>query len=129
MRLITLAALSAVSLVTFAAVDPAAAQNPQRRNQGDRTYQDGQAGRTERITVIDENGRRTNRITVRPRSFLDPGTATREAYQYHYADYAVPPNYTIYYDRNDWKGSWSRMPFNAPFDVPGSQWDVRGSQW
>ena len=39
MRLITLAALSAVSLVTFAAVQPAAAQSPQRRYQADRTYQ------------------------------------------------------------------------------------------
>ena len=126
MRLITLAALSAVSLVTFAAVQPAAAQSPQRRYQGDRSYQ---ASHTERITVIDENGRRTNRITVRPRSFLDPGTATRDAFQYHYADYAVPPNYSVFYDRNDWKGSWSRMPFNAPFDVPGSQWDVQGSRW
>ena len=121
MRLITLAALSAVSLVALAAVDPAAAQSPQRRYQGDRTYQ---AGPTERITVIDENGRRTNRITVRPRSFLDPGTATREAYQYHYADYAVPPNYTIFYDRNDWKGSWSRMPFPAFGDVPGGGWNL-----
>ena len=120
MRLITLAALSAVSLVALAAVDPAAAQSPQRRYQADRAYQ---ASRTERITVIDENGRRTNRITVRPRSFLDPGTATRDAYQYHYADYAVPPNYTIFYDRNDWKGSWSRMPFPAFGDVPGSGWN------
>src|ERR1700704_5301795 len=126
MRLITLAALSAVSLVTFAAVQPAAAQSPQCRYQADRSYQ---ASHTERITVIDENGRRTNRITVRPRSFLDPGTATRDAFQYHYADYAVPPNYSVFYDRNDWKGSWSRMPFNAPFDVPGSQWDVQGSRW
>src|SRR5260370_2430594 len=111
MRLITFAALSAASLATFAAVLPAAAQSPQRRYQGDRT---------ERITVIDENGRRTNRITVRPRSFLDPGTATRDAFQYHYADYAVPPNYSVFYDRNDWKGSWSRMPFNPPFALPDS---------
>jgi hypothetical protein len=123
MRPITLAALSAVSLVTLAAVDPSAAQSPQRRTQADRAYQDSQAGRSERITVIDENGRRTNRITVRPRSFLDPGTATREAYQYHYADYAVPPNYTVFYDRNDWKGSWSRMPFPAFGDVPGGGWN------
>ena len=71
MRLITLAALSAASLATLAAVLPAAAQSPQPRYQGDRS---------ERITVIDENGRRTNRITVRPRSFLDPGTATRDAF-------------------------------------------------
>jgi hypothetical protein len=121
MRLITLAALSAVSLATFAAVHPAAAQNPQRRYQSDRAYE---ASRTERITVIDESGRRINRITVRPRSFLDPGTATRDAFQYHYADYAVPPNYSIYYDRNDWKGSWSRMPFPAFGDVPGGGWNL-----
>jgi len=89
MRLITLAALSAVSLVTFAAVQPAAAQRPAAPLSG-RSQLSGQS--TERITVIDENGRRTNRITVRPRSFLDPGTATRDAFQYHYADYAVPPN-------------------------------------
>ena len=124
MRPITLAALSAVSLVTFAAVHPAAAQSPQRRNQADRAYQASQASRTERITVIDENGRRTNRITVRPRSFLDPGTATREAYQYHYADYAVVPNYSVYYDRTDWKGSWRRMPFPAFGDVPGGGWNL-----
>src|SRR3979409_2337830 len=99
MRLMTFTALSAVSLATFAAVHPAAAQSPQRSYQGDRT---------ERITVIDENGRRTNRITVRPRSFLDPGTATRDAFQYHYHASAVPPDYHAYYDANDWKGSWRR---------------------
>src|SRR3979490_1089409 len=119
MRLIKLAALSAVSLATFAAVQPAAPQSPQRRYQADRTYEASQASRTERITVIDENGRRTNRITVRPRSFLDPGTATRDAFQYHYHDYAVPPDHHPYYDANDWKGSWRRMPFPAPFDGPG----------
>ena len=112
MRLMTLAALSAVSLASFAAVHPAAAQSP-RRYYGERT---------ERVTVIDEYGRRTTRITVRPRSFLDPGTATRDAYQYHYHDYAVPPDYHVYHDVNDWKGSWWRKPFPEPFDVPGSQW-------
>jgi hypothetical protein len=114
MRLMPVAALSAVLLASVAAVYPAAAQSPQRRYVP--------AGPTERITVIDENGRRTTRITVRPRSFLDPGTATRDAFQYHYSDYAVPPDYHAYYDVNDWKGSWRRMPFPAPFDVPGSQW-------
>ena len=34
-------------------------------------------------------------------------------------DYAVPPDYKVYYDRNDWKGSWSRMPLPGPFDLPG----------
>ena len=71
-----------------------------------------------RITVIDETGRARTRITVRRRSFLDPGTASLPLNQ-HYHDYAFPLNYSAYYDSNDWKGSWSRMPLPAPLDVPG----------
>ena len=113
MRLMTVAALTAVSLATLAAVVPSSAQSPRYRNQ------------TETITVIDEHGHRTTRITVRPRSFLDPGTAQKEAFQYHYHDYAVPaqtypgeyfPDATY---QNDWKSSWSRMPFPTCADVPG----------
>ena len=108
MRPITFFALSGAALTALSLVLPAAAQT--------RRYPPGQ---TERITVVDETGRRTTRITVRPRSFLDPGTATKGAYDYHYHDYALPPNYSVYYDRNDWKGSWSRMPLPGPFDLPG----------
>lgn len=72
-----------------------------------------------RITTTDETGRTRTRITVRRRSFLDPGTESK-TYSQHYADYAVAPNVPRYfYDRNDWKGSWSRMPLPGPFDVPG----------
>jgi hypothetical protein len=113
MRLMTVAALGAVSLATLATVLPAAAQGP-------RTYRND----TETITVIDQHGHKTTRITVRPRSFLDPGTAQREPYQYHYTDYAVPPQ--KYFgesltptDRTDWKASWSRMPFPDCADLPG----------
>jgi hypothetical protein len=111
MCLKTLAVLSAVSLVTLATVLPAAAQSPRR----------SQAGQTERITVVDESGRRTTRITVRPRSFLDPGTESK-TFDRHYTDYALPPNYNAYYDRTDWKGSWERMPLPGGFDLPGSRW-------
>jgi hypothetical protein len=114
MRLMPVAALSAVLLAGVATVDPAAAQSPRRYVPP--------ASQSERITVIDENGRRTTRITVRPRSFLDPGTATRDAFQYHYHDYALPPDYHAYHDVNDFKGSFQRMPFPAPFDTPGSRW-------
>jgi hypothetical protein len=111
MRLIMVAALGAVSL---AAVAPASAQSP-------RTAYGRQ---TETITVVDENGHRTTRITVRPRSFLDPGTAQKQAFEYHYHDYAVPPQtyageYFTPTGRNDWKTSWSRMPFPTCFDNPG----------
>ena len=115
MRLMSVAVLSAISLATWAALTPASAQAPQRRYVGDQT---------ERITVIDQNGRRTTRITVRPRSFLDPGTATKP-YSEHYTDYVIPPQtYPGEYFpsptyQNDWKSSWSRMPFPTCFDLPG----------
>lgn len=114
MRLVTIAAVSAVSLAALATV-PVSAQSPRSayRNQ------------TESITVTDQYGRRTTRITVRPRSFLDPGTAQIHAFEYHYHDYAVPPQtYPGEYFsdptfRTDWKASWSRMPFPTCFDNPG----------
>ena len=112
MRLMTVAVVSAAALAALTAVTPASAQAPQRRYPADNT---------ERITVIDQYGHRTTRITVRPRSFLDPGTATKP-YSEHYADYAVPPQtYPGEYltDRYDWKQSWSRMPFPTCFDLPG----------
>jgi hypothetical protein len=112
MRLMTVAVLSAVALVALAEVTPASAQSPQRRYQTDRS---------ERITVIDQNGRRTTRITVRPRSFLDPGTETKP-YEQHYTDYAMQPGTypgEYLYDRNDFKSSWSRMPFPTCFDLAG----------
>ena len=116
MRLITVAVLSTAALVAVTAVTPASAQAPQRRYARDNT---------ETITVIDKYGRRTTRITVRPRSFLDPGTAQTYAYEHHYTDYAVPPQtyageYLVSPNfRNDWKTSWSRMPFPTCFDAPG----------
>jgi hypothetical protein len=113
MRLMTVAVLSTVALATLATVIPAAAQAPPRRNT------------TERITVIDQYGHRTTRITVRPRSFLDPGTATKPGWE-HSTDYAYPPNtYSGEYFggnqnfQHDWKASWSRMPFPTCFDAPG----------
>ncbi len=108
MRLITVAALSAASLVALSALTPASAQAPRR-------------GETESITVIDQYGHRTTRITVRPRSFLDPGNNV-EPYSQHYADYAFPLDHrgTEYlYDRNDPKSSWSRLPLPTCFDLPG----------
>src|SRR5215469_11889255 len=111
MRLMTLAALSAVSLATLPALTPASAQTP-------RAYYRGQ---TETITIIDQNGRRHTRITVRPRSFLDGGTAS-VGYDQHYTDYYVSPETypgEYYLDRTDHNKSWSRMPFPTCFDLPG----------
>ena len=116
MRLMTVAVLSTVALAALAAVTPASAQAPQRRYYADNT---------ERITVIDQYGRRTTRIRVVPRSFLDPGTSQARPYEKSYTDYAVPlqtypgeyfPSQTY---QSDWKSSWSRMPLPSCFDLPG----------
>jgi hypothetical protein len=120
MRLLAVAALSAVSFAALAAMVPAHAQSP--RAQGPGVVYSNQ---TETITVIDQYGRRHTRVTVRPRSFLDPGTAQARPYEQHYMDYAVPaqtysgeyfPSPTY---QGDWKSSWSRMPFPTCYDAPG----------
>jgi hypothetical protein len=112
MRLMTVAVLSAAALAALTAVTPASAQAPQRRYVADNT---------ETITITDQYGRRTTRVRVRPRSFLDPGTATKP-YSESYTDYYRPPNtYPGEYlnDRYDFKQSWSRMPFPTCSDAPG----------
>ena len=115
MRLMTVAVLSAAALAALTAMTPASAQAPQRRYQADNT---------ERITFIDQYGRRTTRLTVRPRSFLDPGTATKPGWD-HYTDYVQgPQTYPGEYFpsatyQGDWKSSWSRMPFPSCVDLPG----------
>jgi hypothetical protein len=77
---------------------------------------------TERITVVDENGRVRTRITVRPRSFLDPGKETL-AFDQHYHDYAMEPGQSRSVPsptyNGDYRFSYDRMPLNGPWDVPG----------
>jgi hypothetical protein len=114
MRLMTVVVISATALAAATAVTPASAQAPQRRYV---------ANNTERITFIDQYGRRTTRITVRPRSFLDPGTATKPRSE-SYTDYILPPNqypgefFPSATARYDFKQSWSRMPFPDCVDLP-----------
>jgi len=108
MRLKILAVFAAAATAAGAFATPAAAQARHGRS----------ATVNERITIIDETGRRTSRITVRPRSFLNPGTESK-TFERSYMNYATPPNHTYYYDPNDWKGSWRRMPLPGPFDIPG----------
>jgi hypothetical protein len=81
MRLATLTALAATAALTVALAAPAEAQNR-------RGYRD----QTERITIIDENGRARTRITVRPRSYLDGGTEVLPG-ERKFMDYAQPPTY------------------------------------
>jgi hypothetical protein len=109
MRLSRIAAVSAAALALVAGLSalPAEAQNRNR-------------GVTERITITDETGRTRTKVTVRPRSYLDPGKEQAVAFEHHYHDYALPAGRgSGYPDRNDFMGSYSRMPLPGPFDVPG----------
>jgi hypothetical protein len=111
MRLSRIAAIgAALALAAGLAAAPAQAQTRSR-------------DLTERITITDETGRTRTKITVRPRSYLDPGTESL-AFEHHYHDYAVPVGRgSAFYDQNDPKGSFSRMPLPGAFDVPGyNQW-------
>ena len=67
-----------------------------------------------------EMGRRApTRLTVRGRSYLNPGTETKQLAE-HYADYAYPPGGSVSYrNRNDLALTWNRTPLPDPFDIPG----------
>src|SRR5882757_285825 len=81
MRLAPAIALSSIAATLVALASPADAQS--RRYAPDRS---------ERITVIDENGRVRTKITVRPRSYLDGGTEVVPG-ERKFTDYAYPPTY------------------------------------
>jgi hypothetical protein len=60
------------------------------------------------------------KVTVRRRSFLDPGTETK-THQEHDRDYAFPPGDRMYGagGPNDFRLNYTRMPFPSCFDLPG----------
>ena len=109
MRLATLLSFSAAAVTIAALATPADAQ--QRRG-----YRGDQS---ERITIIDETGRARTKITVRPRSFLDPGTEVKPG-ERKFTDYANPPTYMSgsAYASVDPTGS-RRSPLPMPFELPG----------
>src|SRR4029077_13796029 len=112
MRLKFVAGLAVLAAASAALALPAQAQS--RR---------APAGATETITVIDETGRTRTKVTVRPRSWLDPGPEEIPGSNKS-LDYAMPPNYSVFYDRNNYNGTWSRNPLPGPFDVPGGGWNT-----
>ena len=108
MRLASLLALS-IAASAFVAVSPADAQR--------RVYRGGD--QTERITIIDENGRARTRITVRPRSFLDGGTEVVPG-ERKFMDYAQAPTYGWLAPTSSWDPLGThRFPLPMPFELPG----------
>ena len=58
------------------------------------------------------------RLTVRKRSFLDPGTETKARAE-HYQDYAFPPGDSFSRFQNDYNITTIRNPFPSCFDLAG----------
>ena len=63
------------------------------------------------------------RVTVERRSYLDPGPELLPG-EYKYREYAEPFGYSALADAVP-NQTWSRNPFNGPFDVPARAWPGR----
>ena len=76
-------------------------------------------GDTERITIVDENGRVHTRIRVRPRSYLDGGTEVLPG-ERKFTDYAFPPTYMNGSPYAAWDPTGThRSPLPMPGQLPG----------
>ena len=108
MRFNPLLAVSVAALTIGTLATPADAQR--------RVYRGDQ---TERITIIDENGRARTRITVKPRSYLDGGTEVLPG-ERKFMDYAQAPTYGWLAPTSSWDPlGIHRYPLPMPFELPG----------
>ena len=107
MRLASILAASVAAVTIATVASPAEAQR--------RVYRD----QTERITIIDENGRARTRITVKPRSYLDGGTEVFPG-ERKFTDYAYPPTYMNGSAYAAWDPTGiHRYPLPMPGYLPG----------
>jgi len=75
--------------------------------------------RTERITIVDENGRVRTRIRVQPRSYLDGGTEVLPG-ERKFTDYVTPPTYMNGSPYAAWDPTGThRTPLPRAFELPG----------
>jgi hypothetical protein len=106
-----LAPLFALSLAASALVATTPVDAQQRRQV--------RSDQTERITIIDENGRARTRLTVRPRSFLDGGTEVLPGDR-KFMDYVNAPTYYWLSPSSSWDPlGIHRYPLPMPFELPG----------
>src|SRR3954453_23342259 len=107
MRLASAVAVTAHAATMLGVASPADAQR--------RVYRD----QSERITIVDENGRARTKITVRPRSYLDGGTQVVPG-ERKFSDYAFPPTYMNGSAYASWDPTGNhRAPLPMPFSLPG----------
>jgi hypothetical protein len=103
------ASITLSAVVAFALVSSAAEAQSRRYSRD----------QTERITIIDENGRARTKVTVRPRSYLDGGTEVFPG-ERKFTDYATPPTYMNGSAYAAWDPTGShRAPLPMPFELPG----------
>jgi hypothetical protein len=108
MRLASVITVAAAAVTVMTLASPADAQR--------RVYRGDQ---TERITIIDENGRARTRITVRPRSYLDGGTQVFPG-ERKFTDYALVPTYMNASPSAAWDPTGThRSPLPMPYQLPG----------
>src|SRR5205807_6898268 len=108
MRVAPMLALSIAAVTIGTLGTPAEAQR--------RAYRGDQS---ERITIIDENGRARTRITVKPRSYLDGGTEVLPG-ERKFTDYAYPPTYMNGSAYAAWDPTGiHRYPLPMPGYLPG----------
>ena len=111
MRIAPVIALAAAAVTAAALFSPAEAQS--RRGYRNAT------GPTERITIVDENGRVRTKITVRPRNYLDGGTEVFPG-ERKFMDYAQPTGYMNASPSAAWDPTGShRWPLPLPYELPG----------
>jgi hypothetical protein len=96
-------AVAAVAVAAILTIGSAAAQN---------------AGEVKRKAQVADARPPTAKVTVRKRSFLDPGTATKTGTE-HYMDYALPPGDPMGRFQNNYGITWERSPFPSCFDLAG----------
>ena len=107
MRMASIVAVSVAAVTISALATPAEAQR--------RVYRGDQ---TERITIIDENGRARTRITVKPRSYLDGGTEVLPG-ERKFMDYAQAPTYGWLAPTSSWNPLGThRFSLPMPFELP-----------
>jgi hypothetical protein len=104
--------VAAVAIATLAAPAPSQAQSPT-------------SAATKRPGQVVMTGRPPTRVTVRKRSYLDPGTETKAGGE-HYQDYAYPAggnspmlNSTLFNSGPGLPFTNNRMPFPNCFDLGG----------
>jgi hypothetical protein len=108
-----LVALAATAFAGTLLLSAGAADAQARRSQADDMFYYNAQQRENRYRV-------RPRVTVRQRSYLDPGPEVSPG-EYKYREYAEPYGYSAIDTILPVGQGWNRRPFNDPWDVPGTR--------